>query len=197
MNLSAPWPADILERMGRAVEKVQERLLRAARALEGGSVPYAIIGGNAVAAWVAKVDEGSVRNTRDVDILIRRADLDGAKIAMDGAGFEYAFTYGVHLFYERPDGKPSEGVHLLFAGEKVKPTDPVPAPDMSESERGAAFQVIALDALIRMKLVANRDKDRTHLRDMIALGLIDATWPERFPEVLADRLRQILANPDG
>ena len=197
MNVSAPWPADSLERMGRAVEKVQERLHRAARALEGGSVPYAIIGGNAVAAWVAKVDEGSIRNTRDVDVLIRRDDLERAKAAMDAVGFEYAFTYGVHLFYERPDGKPSEGVHLLFAGEKVKETDPVPAPDMSESERGAAFQVIALDALVRMKLVAFRLKDQVHLQDMARLGLIDATWPERFPEVLADRLRQILANPDG
>ena len=25
----------------------------------------------------------------------------------------------------------------------------------------------------------------------------DATWPPRFPDVLAERLRQILANPDG
>ncbi len=197
MSLSAPWPADILERMGRAVEKVQERLRRAAQALEAGNVSYAIVGGNAVAAWVAKVDQGAVRTTRDVDILIRRDDLEAAKAAMDAAGFEYAFTYGVHLFVERPDGKPSEGVHLLFAGEKVKPTDPVPAPEITESERGEAFQVLALESLVRMKLVANRDKDRTHLRDMIALGLIDATWPERFPEVLAERLRQILANPDG
>ena len=197
MNVSAPWPADILERMARAVEKVQERLHRTAKALEAHNVPYAVIGGNCVAAWVAKIDEGSVRNTRDVDILIRRDDLEAAKVAMDTAGFEYAFTYGVHLFVERPDGKPSEGVHLLFAGEKVKPTDPVPAPEIGESERGAAFQVVTLEALMRMKLVANRDKDRTHIRDLIALGLVDAMWPEKFPEVLAERLRQILANPDG
>ena len=197
MNVSAPWPVDILERMARAVEEVTQRLHRAAQALEAGSVPYAVIGGNAVAAWVAKIDKGSMRNTRDVDILIQRDDLDRAKAAMDVAGFEYAFTYGVHLFIERPDGKPSEGVHLLFAGEKVKPTDPVPAPVMTESERGATFHIIALDALVRMKLVAFRLKDQVHLQDMARLGLIDATWPERFPEVLADRLRQILANPDG
>lgn len=197
MNVSAPWPSDILERMARAVNKVQERLHKAAQALEAANVPYAVIGGNAVAAWVAKVDEGAVRTTRDVDILIRRDDLDAARGAMDTAGFEYAFTYGVHLFIERPNGKPSEGVHLLFAGETVKPTDPVSAPELSESERGTAFQVIGLEALVRMKLVANRDKDRTHLRDLIALGLVDATWPDKYPEVLAERLRQILANPDG
>jgi hypothetical protein len=185
------------ERMIRAVEKVRERCDRTAKALEQAGVPYAVIGGNAVANWVASIDEGAVRNTRDVDILIRRADLEAAKAAMAAAGFEYAFTSGVHLFVEPPHGKPSEGVHLLFAAEKVKPTDPVPAPEMSESERGAAFQVLNLEALVRMKLVAFRLKDQVHLQDMVRLGLIEATWPDRFPEVLADRLRQILANPDG
>jgi hypothetical protein len=185
------------ERMIRAVEKIRERCDRTARALERAGIPYAVIGGNAVANWVASVDEGAVRTTRDVDVLIRRDDLDAAKAAMDAAGFDYAFTYGVHLFVERPDGKPSEGVHLLFAGERVKPSDPVPAPDLSESARGAAFQVLALEALVRMKLVAFRLKDQVHLQDLTRLGLIDATWPQKYPDVLAERLRQILANPDG
>lgn len=197
MSVTVPWPADILERMMRAVEKVRERVLLSARALERGNIPYAVIGGNAVAAFVAKMDEGSVRNTRDVDILIRRADLEAAKAAMGGAGFDFAEVDGVARFVERPNGKPSEGVHLLFAGEKVKESDPVPAPEMSETEDGPAFRVLALEALVRMKLVAFRLKDQVHLQDMTRLGLIDATWTQRFPEVLADRLRQILANPDG
>jgi hypothetical protein len=39
------------------VEKVRERLRRAAAALEAAGVPYAVAGGNAVAAWVSRVDE--------------------------------------------------------------------------------------------------------------------------------------------
>ena len=31
-------------------------------------------GGNAVAAWVARVDRAAVRNTQDVDLLVRRSD---------------------------------------------------------------------------------------------------------------------------
>ena len=42
---------NILERMARAVEKVRDRLQRATAALESAGVPYAVIGGNAVAAW--------------------------------------------------------------------------------------------------------------------------------------------------
>jgi hypothetical protein len=183
--------------MIRAVEKVRERCLKTAKALEGAGVPYAVIGGNAVANWVASIDEGSVRNTRDVDILLRRADFEAAKVAMAAAGFEYAQVTGVDLFIDGPEGKPSDGVHVLFAGEKVKPDDPVPAAEMSETVQGAAFRVVSLEALVRMKLVAFRRKDQVHLQDMTRLGLIDATWPDRFPPVLADRLREILADPDG
>jgi Uncharacterised nucleotidyltransferase len=192
-----PWPVDILDRMVKAVEKVRERLFRTTKVLESAGIAYAVVGGHAVGAWVAKVDEGSMRNTRDVDILIRRADFDAVKAAMESNGFIFAHSYGVDSFLDGPDAKPSEGVHLLYAGEKVKETDPVPTPLLSESERGAAFQVVSLEPLVRMKLVSNRDKDRTHVRDMIQLGLIDATWPARFPPVLAERLQSMLDTPGG
>jgi hypothetical protein len=183
--------------MIRAVEKVRERCARAVRALEAAGVDYAVVGGHAVANWVASIDEGSVRNTRDVDILVRRSDLEAVKSAMEADGFIFDNAYGVDFFRDGPDGKPSEGVHLLYAGEKVKDTDPVPTPLLSESERGAAFQVVSLEALVRMKLVSNRDKDRTHLRDLIQLGLIDETWPAKYPQVLAERLQHVLDTPGG
>lgn len=184
------------EMMERAVQRVLERCDRATKALDAGRVPYAVIGGNAVANWVARVDEGAIRNTRDVDILIRRADLEAAKAAM-AAGFVFDNAHGVDFFLDGPGGKPSEGVHLLYAGEKVKETDPVPAPEVTESERTAAFQVLALPALVRMKLVAYCRKDQVHLLDMIRLGMIDATWPDQYPPVLADRLRELLADPEA
>lgn len=188
---------DTLERMERAVENVTKLLLKATAALEAGGVPHAVIGGNAVAAWVSQIDEGAVRNTRDVDILLRRSDLEAAKAAMAAAGFEHAEVAGVDLFIDGPKGKPSTSVHLIFAGEKVKPTDPVPAPDIAETFRGDKYTVVSLEGLVRMKLVANRRKDQVHIQDMIGVGLIDDTWPARFPPELADRLRHILATPDG
>src|SRR5687768_1919424 len=53
------------ERMVTAVEKVRDRLRRATQALEQAQIPYAVAGGNAVAAWVSEVDEAAVRNTQD------------------------------------------------------------------------------------------------------------------------------------
>jgi len=98
-----------LDRMERAVEKVRDRLLRSTAALEAAGVPYAVIGGNAVMAWVEQADE----------------------------------------------------------------------------------------AAVRMKLTSNRDQDRMHLRDMLGVGLIDATWPARYPPELAARLQHLIDTPDG
>jgi hypothetical protein len=185
------------ERALMAAEKVKERLRRATKALEAAGVPYAVAGGNAVAEWVGRVDDEAVRNTRDVDLVIRRDDFAAARTALEAAGFIYHHLLDVDLFIDGPLGKPSGGVHLLFAGEKVKADYVEPSPELSESERAADFQVVALPALVRMKLMAWRDKDRTHLRDLIGVGLIDATWLARLPPSLAERLKELLDTPDG
>lgn len=185
------------ERMVRAVEKVRERLLRASAALEKSGLPYAVAGGNAVAAWVSRVDEAAVRNTQDVDILVRRSDLDAIAQAMQAAGFAYRHVSGVDMFLDGPQAKARDAVHLVFAGEKVRPEYVLPAPEVDESEPAASFQVLTLEALVRMKLTSFRDKDRTHLRDLIEVGLIDPTWCDRLPPELTERLRQLLADPNG
>src|SRR5215510_14346777 len=122
------------ERMTNAVEKIRQRLLRAARALEEAGVPYAVAGGNAVAAWVSRVDEAAVRNTQDVDILLRRTDLDSAREALEKAGFVYRHAAGVDMFLDGPNAKARDAVHIVFAGEKVRPDYLEAVPDVLESE---------------------------------------------------------------
>src|ERR1700683_3005266 len=185
------------ERALLAAEKVKVRLRRATKALDDAGVPYAVAGGHAVAEWVARVDEDAVRNTRDIDLLIRRIDLPAARTALEAAGFVYYQLLDVDMFIDGPQGRPSGGVHILFAGEKVRPDDEQASPDLDESERAAEFQVATLTALVRMKLISYRRKDQVHLLDLIGVGLIDATWPARFPPPLADRLQQLLDDPNG
>jgi hypothetical protein len=185
------------ERMIRAVEKVRERLLRAAKALEDAQVPYAVVGGNAVASWVSRVDEAAVRNTQDVDILLRRGDLERAKAALAGAGFVYRHSASIDMFLDGPGAKARDAVHVVFAGEKVRKEYLSPAPDTSESEPATQFRVLTLEALVRMKLTSFRRKDQMHLLDMIDVGLIDASWKSRFPADLGQRLQELLDTPDG
>jgi hypothetical protein len=190
-------PVSGWERVARAVENVRDRLRRAADALDRAGIPYAVVGGNAVAEWVGRADLAAVRNTQDVDILLRRADLDAAKAALTPAGFAYRHAASIDLFLDGPDAKARDAVHVVFANEKVRPEYAAPAPDVTESELAATFRVLSLAALVRMKLTSFRDKDRTHLRDMIEVGLLDTTWPARFPPVLSVRLQQLLDSPEG
>lgn len=183
--------------MIRAVEKVRERLRRAATALEAAGVPYAVAGGNAVAAWVSRVDEAAVRNTQDVDILLRRSDLPAAIAVMTRAGFVHWHTAGIEMFLDGAKAGARDAVHVVFANEKVRQDYLEPAPDVAESEATELFRLVALEALVRMKLTSFRDKDRTHLRDLIGVGLVDASWLARLPAELAARLQSLLDNPEG
>ena len=187
----------ILERMVLAVEKVRQRLLRASQALEQANIAYAVIGGNAVAAWVAKVDEAAVRNTQDVDLLLERSQMEAAIVGMHSAGFVFRHVAGVDLFLDGPEAKARDAVHVIFAGERVRPDYAEAAPSLSEAQNLEGLSVLSLEALVRMKLTSYRDKDRTHLRDLLEVGLVDQTWVGRLPGPLCERLQAILDTPDG
>jgi hypothetical protein len=195
--MSTLFSFDILDRMVEAVEKVRQRMERAAAALTAAGVPYAVVGGNAVASWVSRSDASLVRNTQDVGILIRRADLPAATAALGTAGFIYRHAAGIDLFLDGPAAKARDAVHVVFAGEKVRPEYVLAAPEVTESEPGQGYQVLNLDALVRMKLTSFRRKDQVHIQDLIAARLVDETWCDRLPPALADRLRELLADPDG
>jgi hypothetical protein len=183
--------------MIEAVEAVRERACRAAAALQRAGIPYAVAGGNAVAAWVARVDRAAVRNTQDVDILVRRSDLEAVKAALESVGFKYHNLLGVECFLDGPQGSPRDAVHLLFANEKVRPTYPAPSADVSEAVPADDYAVLSLAALVRMKLNSFRDKDRMHLRDLVEVGLIDRSWLPRLLPEHAARLQQLLDDPEG
>jgi hypothetical protein len=186
-----------LHRIVNAVEKVRARLLRAAAILESAKIPYAVAGDCAVALWVSRVDESAVRATQDVDVLVRRPDLEAARRALEAAGFIYRHAAGMDIFLDGPNAIPRDAVHIIFANEFVRPEEPLPNPDVDQSEAAKDFRVLSLEALVQIKLTAYRDKDRTHLRDLIDVGLLDATWPARLPAPLASRLQSLLDTPNG
>ena len=91
-----------------------------------------------------------------------------------------------------PEGSVRSAIHIVFAAEKVRPDHLLPAPDVTECESGPEFAVAALDALVRMKLVAFRLKDKVHLVDLLDVGLIDESWCDRLTPELAARLREVI-----
>lgn len=188
---------DLLDRMVQAVELVRERLKRSTAALDAAGIPHAVIGGNAVAAWVSTVDRRAARNTVDVDLMVNRSDFDAVKAALEGAGFHHYELMEVPMFIDGPDGSPKDAVHLLFADEKVKETYHAAAPELVTDDSVETFKLLKLESLVTMKLTSFRRKDQVHLLDMIGVGLIDETWPEKFQPELGQRLQALLDDPDG
>jgi hypothetical protein len=78
----------------------------------------AVVGGDAVMAWVEQADEAAVRFTQDVDLVLLREDLDRAREALSKAGFVYRRAAGIEMFLDGPGAKARDAVHVIFAGEK-------------------------------------------------------------------------------
>ncbi|NOY00260.1 MAG: hypothetical protein GXP30_11065 [Verrucomicrobia bacterium] len=191
-------------RMSEGIEKVKDRLMRATRALDAKGIEYAVIGGNAVAAWVSRVDDSVVRNTRDVDLLVRRSDMDTITVALESVGFVHrkvAILGGegsIELFLDGQNAKARDAVHLVFADEKVKQESLEPSPGVEKIDpTSKEFRLLDLEALVAMKLTSYRRKDQVHLLDMIEIGQIDETWLTRIPESLRERFQVLLDDPDG
>ena len=193
--LTAKQPRSFWERHLMAVDQLAQRLERITRALQEKNVPYALIGGQAVNVWIATEDEGGGRQTKDIDILLQRKDVPLAKAAGLAVGLDYFETIGVGMFLEQTDPNPRSGVQVVWADEKVRPDNLLPAPGVQDRvEILPGIFVVPLHSLVRMKLVANRELDRVHLRDMIDVGLIERSMLDGLPAELAARLDALLTD---
>lgn len=186
-------PAELIERVALSVERVHERMLRTSHALKAVGVPFAVVGGNAVAIWVESVDRDAARTTKDVDIILKRGDLSRAVQAMENAGFNVVEVSGVTMFVEKHDPVPSRAVHVLFAGEKIRPDYRYPVPECVNLHASAeGVPAIGLDDLLVMKLQSNRARDRAHIIDLHNIGLLSESVMRRVPPDLQPRLREII-----
>jgi hypothetical protein len=129
--------------------------------------------------------------------MLERGDLARARTALEGAGFVYRRTAGIDVFLDGPESSVRDAVHIVFAGEMVREHEPAANPDLNESSRGDGFQVLTLKALMQIKLTAICDRDRTHLRDLIEVGLVDKSWIAKLPAELGKRLQALLDDPLG
>jgi hypothetical protein len=175
-----------------AIERVEKLLRATTQALDSAGVEYAVVGGNAVAEWVSTVDEDMVRFTKDVDILVRRADLTIVASAMDKIGLVQTEVLTVTIFVDKTDPKPSRGVHLIMGGERIRSHYVHSAPDPASAVRlKSGYRVVDLPALIGMKLQSGRPIDVAHLVDLKSVGLITPGLIAKLPCDLQMKLSQV------
>lgn len=151
-----------------------------------------------MAIWVARVDPGAVRNTPDVNLLLRRVDLTSAIRTLTQAEFSLQTEREGCVFLDGQPGEKRDLLQIVLERERNRPDDLLPNPDLTESViTSASLVVLGLEALVRMKLISFRVKDRMHLIDLVAIGLVDQTWVAKYPQPIAERLQQVIDNPNA
>lgn len=165
-------------------------LERIVNVLKQTGILYEVIGGVAVNAHIMQHHRSRSFVTRDVDLLIRREDLDIVVEAGRAAGYEGRKIMGGYMLI-RAGQEVGEAIHLVFSGERSKSTQPLPHPPVQPEMKsifGLLVPVAPLSDLVRMKLTSFRPKDVAHLEILDETGLITASVEEALPPELQGRL---------
>lgn len=177
----------------KRVEQLFDLARRVEEAFSAAGVEYRVIGGLATYLYVEEAAPDAGRLTKDIDIAVRREDLDRIAQAVAPFGLEYRRAAGVNMLVQKEAPSARRAVHLIFTGEKVRPEYPEPAPEFGPGRKIRGVPVIALENLIRMKLTSYRAKDEAHLKDMDDAGLIKPELEARLSPILRERLAQMRA----
>ena len=155
---------------------------------------YRIVGGLATYFYVEEAETDAGRLTKDIDVVVRREDLQKIAKAAEPFGFRYRHAAGVDMLVRAAQPSGRRAVHLVFAGEKVRPEYPEAVPAIGDLRRIRGLRLIPLPDLIRMKLTSFRLKDQTHIKDLDEAGLITPDIQEGLTPVLLERLAQVRAH---
>lgn len=176
------------------VEQLFDRIQQLHSLLTTAGIPYRIVGGMAVFMHVSERDPLRARLTADVDAALERRYLPTLIEAARKVGWLYRHVAGIDMLVDVEQPKARSAVHLVFLHEKVRPEyeEAVPASVAVETREGILLAPV--QDLVRMKLTSFRLKDKVHIQDMDAVGLIDAEIEAGLPELLRKRLAEVRAS---
>ncbi len=161
------------------------------KALSSAGIDYRVIGGLATYLYVEESQPDAGRLTRDVDIAVRRQDLQRIVVALKPFGFTHRRAAGVDMLVQSEAPSARRAVHLVFAGEKVRPEYSEAVPTFGAFRKLRGICLMPLADLIRMKLTSFRAKDEAHLKDLDEAGLITPEIEADLPPALRKKLAQM------
>ena len=103
------------------VEKLFGRMKRLHAALSGAGIAYRIIGGMAVYLQVSERDPGKARLTRDIDVAVKRGELERIAAAATPFGFLFRHVAGVDMLLDHDEPRASS-VTWCFAPSIASPS---------------------------------------------------------------------------
>ncbi len=177
----------------KRVNQLFDLAKRIEQAFGSAGIEYRVVGGLAAYLYVEEVEPDAGRLTKDVDIIVRRGDLERIAKAVDPFGLELRHVAGVDMLVQTAEPSARRAVHLILAGEKVRTEYAEPAPELGPARRLCGVPLIPLADLVRMKLTSFRARDEAHLKDLDEAGLITAEMEAGLSPVLHQRLTQVRA----
>ena len=118
------------------VDQLFEVLNRLSSLFEDAGIKYQLIGGMATYMHVNRIDPMGARLTRDVDVCVRRQDLKKIADFANKHGFHFHHAAGIDTLLDLEDPKAHSAVHLIFAGDLVRPNELAPVPEIDQPDRG-------------------------------------------------------------
>jgi hypothetical protein len=163
------------------------------KAFDSAQLDYRVVGGLATYLYVEEAEPDAGRLTKDIDICVRRADLDKIKQAVEPFGLEYRHVAGVDMLVQSGAPSARRAVHMIFSGEKVRQDYPETVPELGPYRTIKGIRLVPLVDLVRMKLTSFRAKDEAHINDLDEAGLITSEIEADLSPILRDRLAQARA----
>ncbi|HEV2446721.1 MAG TPA: hypothetical protein VGS58_12390 [Candidatus Sulfopaludibacter sp.] len=163
---------------------------RVDRAFRAAGLDYRVVGGLAAYLYVEEAEPDAGRLTRDIDIVVRREDLERIAQAVEAFRLRYRHVAGVDMLVQAGDPA-RRAVHMVFTGEKVRPEYPEPVPEIGAPQTLRGLRLIPLADLVRMKLTSFRLKDQAHLQDLDEAGLITPNVEAALSPTLRERLAEV------
>jgi len=163
------------------------------RIFSSAGLEYRLVGGLAAYLYIEEVEPDAGRLTKDIDIVVRRLDVERIAQAAEPFGLRHRHVAGVDMLVQADQPSARRAIHLVFAGERVRPEYVEPTPELGPHRQLRGLRLIPLADLIRMKLTSFRTQDETHLKDLDKVGLITPEIEAGLPPILAARLAQLRA----
>jgi hypothetical protein len=152
------------------------------RIFASAALEYRVVGGLAVYLYVEEREPDAGRLTKDIDIAVRREDLEKIAKAVEPFGLQHRLVAGVDMLVQTGEPSTRRAVHLIFTGEKVWPYRTI-----------QGIRLIPLADLIRMKLTSFRARDEAHLKDLDEAGLITPDLEAGLSPTFQERLARVRA----
>jgi hypothetical protein len=171
--------------VGRGVEQLFNLAGVVERIFSSAGLEYRLVGGLAVYLYVEEAEPDAGRLTKDIDIAVRRDDVERIAKAAQPFGLRHRHVAGVDMLVQADQPSARRAIHLHHE----------PTPEFGPYRQIGGLRLIPLADLVRMKLTSFRAKDEAHLKDLDEAGVIKPEVEAGLTPMLAERLAQVRARP--